>query len=174
MTTNNKIVTEITFCPLEKCIPLFSLTLKNMKREMNGQGFLLRTLFIVVVFGNNLNIPASTVVQINNKARKYTITLPQGWDTIPQSFLEERLKQFNVDLGIYPVSQNDYTNGNYALICFIPTLQSLNAFTFKQIVADIAKSNETSELKNDTMQVYFNQMNTEVRDEKYLYATPIL
>ena len=56
---------------------------------------------------------------------------------------------------------------DYALIGFIPTLQSLNAFTFKQIVADIAKSNRKSEVKNDTLQIHFNQMDTKIQDGKY-------
>jgi hypothetical protein len=105
---------------------------------------------------------------IDNQACKYAITLPEGWDTIPQSFLKEKLKQFNVDMGIYPVAQGDYTKGYYALICFMPAIKTLNAFNFKQIVADFTKAGKQGEIiKTDSMQVRFNKMNTKVEEGDY-------
>ncbi|MDR0682422.1 MAG: hypothetical protein LBG15_11340 [Dysgonamonadaceae bacterium] len=114
-----------------------------------------------------MNVYASGIVSIDNRACKYAITLPEGWDTIPQSFLKEKLKQFNVDMGIYPVAQGDYTKGYYALICFMPAVKTLNAFNFKQIVADFTKAGKQGEIKTDSMQIRFNKMNTKVEEGDY-------
>jgi hypothetical protein len=123
--------------------------------------------FFISVCG--MNVFASKVVSVNHQACKYIITLPEGWDTIPQSFLKEKeqLKPFNIDLGVYPVEQGDYTKGNYALVCFMPAVKTLNAFTFKQIVADMTKANNQGEIKTDTLQARFNKMNTVVKDGNF-------
>jgi hypothetical protein len=114
-----------------------------------------------------INVYASDTVSIDNRACKYVITLPEGWDTIPRSFLRERLGSFDVDMGIYPVAQGDYTKENYVLVRFIPAIKTLNAFNFKQIVADFAKSGKQEEIKTDSLQVRFNKMDTKVKEGDY-------
>jgi len=98
---------------------------------------------------------------VNNGACKYSVALPDGWDTIPQTFITEKLQQqLKVDAAIYPVEQSDYTEGNYALIGFMLMLKSLNAFTFKQIVAEIDKSNRLGEIHSDTINIAYAGIDT--------------
>ena len=92
-------------------------------------------------------------VEISQSACKYAIDVPEGWDTIPKDVLKAKLGLLNLDLGIYPASQEDYFDGNYVLIGFMPTVNSLNKFTFEQITSDIEKMNSQGEIKNDTIKI---------------------
>ncbi|MFK2338778.1 hypothetical protein ACIXMT_09575 [Bacteroides fragilis] len=45
-------------------------------------------------------------------------------------------------MGLYPVSQKEYFTGNYALVGFMPVLQSLHSYSFDRIVSDMKEMND--------------------------------
>ena len=94
-------------------------------------------------------------ISVSHPTCQYDIHIPTGWDTIPQAVLRERIEVFDVDLGIYPIAQDDYFSGNYALYVFMPTLVSLNTLRFDQIVTEITAQNKQGEILHDTLQVSF-------------------
>jgi hypothetical protein len=103
---------------------------------------------------------------------KYNICVPEGWDTIPHDTLKGKLPQFNfkemVITAIYPVAQTEYFRGNYALISFMPTINNLNKFSFKQLLSDIEKTNQSGQIKSDTLQVTFDSINSLVYGNKHV------
>jgi hypothetical protein len=131
------------------------------------------TYFLLIVMGvilcglSCINISASVVVPINNNSCKYSVELPQGWDTIPKVAIKEKLQQYNVDLGIYPVNQKEFFSGNYAFFVFTPSIKSLNLLTFDQIASETKKQMNQAEIKNDTLRVCFIQTDTEVKNSAY-------
>ena len=78
---------------------------------------------------NALNTCARSV-DISHKGCKYSIDLPSGWDTIPHDTLKKIFPRLDLDMGLYPVSQKEYFTGNYALVGFMPVLQSLHSYSF--------------------------------------------
>jgi hypothetical protein len=113
---------------------------------------------------------AVKIIPVNHTSCNYTVTIPDGWDTIPSSILKEKLKssQFSIDIGIYPVVQGDYFNGNYSLISFLPAVNMLNQFKFDKIVEDITKMNKSTKIHNDTLHVHFEKIEPIIRDNDYL------
>ena len=97
-------------------------------------------------------------IEISQSACKYTIDVPEGWDTIPKEVLKTKLGILNMDLGMYPVAQKDYFSGNYVLIGFMPTVSTLNKLTFKQIISDVSKMNSQGVINSDTLKVLFDKM----------------
>ena len=131
--------------------------------QLDNYIFLLILLFLY----GTIELTASNVVTVTNQGCNYSVAIPAGWDTIPQTIIKERLQQYNVDLGIYPITQEDYFAGNYALFTFIPTLKSLNQLTFNQIVSDQKNLIHQGEVGNDTLRVRFIQTHSEVKDSTY-------
>jgi len=123
-------------------------------------------LILFLIFGK-AEVTASNVINISNSGCKYSVEIPEGWDTIPKIALQEKSNQYNIDLGIYPISQKDYFNGNYAFFVFTPTIRSLNLLTFEQIVSGIKNQIKQKEINNDTLQVRFIQTDTEDKDGIY-------
>ncbi|GHT21772.1 hypothetical protein FACS189430_02410 [Bacteroidia bacterium] len=103
-------------------------------------------------------IEASQTISVSHQACRYELQIPDGWDTIPQKALKEKMKQYSVDWGIYPVSQEGFFSGRYALIGFIPTAGTLNQFTPEQIAGNISKFNQQSEITNDSLQLKYENM----------------
>lgn len=81
-------------------------------------------------------------VDISHKGCKYSIDLPSGWDTIPHDTLKKIFPRLDLDMGLYPVSQKEYFTGNYALVGFMPVLQSLHSYSFDRIVSDMKEMND--------------------------------
>jgi hypothetical protein len=50
----------------------------------------------------------------------------------------------------------------------MPTINNLNKFSFKQIVLDFEKANQASKIKNDTLQVSFDSINSSVQHTNYV------
>ena len=90
---------------------------------------------------NALNTCARSV-DISHKGCKYSIDLPSGWDTIPHDTLKKIFPRLDLDMGLYPVSQKEYFTGNYALVGFMPVLQSLHSYSFDRIVSDMKEMND--------------------------------
>jgi hypothetical protein len=115
----------------------------------------LKILYIFVLGFMWGNLFASGEVPITHPSCKYTVQYPEGWDTVPLDTIKNRLKNTAFDLGIYPVSQKHYFDGNYILTGFMPVMRSLSSFTFDQIVRDVTAQNKQSEIVSDTMDVRF-------------------
>jgi hypothetical protein len=126
------------------------------------------TLIIIGLYAINI-AEAVKIIHVHHSSCDYTVYIPDGWDTIPSNILKEKLKlsSVNIDLGIYPVAQTDYFSGNYSLISFIPTVNMLNKFPFAAIVEDIANMNKSSEVHNDTLHTYFENIEPIIRDTNY-------
>ena len=90
---------------------------------------------------NALNTCARSV-DISHKGCKYSIDLPSGWDTIPHDTLKKIFQRLDLDMRLYPVSQKEYFTGNYALVGFMPVLQSLHSYSFDRIVSDMKEMND--------------------------------
>ncbi|MDR2131233.1 MAG: hypothetical protein LBP56_08765, partial [Odoribacteraceae bacterium] len=125
-------------------------------------------LIIIILCVINISGTAK-IIPVYNTSCKYTIRIPDGWDTIPRSILKEKLKSspFSIDIGIYPVAQTDYFSGNYSLIGFIPTVNMLNQFHFTAIVNDITNMNKAGVIHNDTLHVSFENIEPVVKDTIY-------
>jgi hypothetical protein len=119
----------------------------------------LMNLYGVTVFA------AVTIPVSHGDSGDYTVLLPEGWGVIPVDTIKSKLQQqFTFDLGIYPISQETWFSGNYALIGFIPAHSTLNGFTFNQIVKAVADLNEQSEIKSDTLQVHYEKTVPDMRN----------
>lgn len=131
-----------------------------MKLKKRITSLLIITLCAVNISG------AVKIIPVHNTSCKYTVCIPDGWDTIPRSILKEKLKSspFSIDAGIYPVVQSDCFSGNYSLIGFIPTVNMLNRFHFTAIVDDIANMNKSNAIHNDTLHVYCEKTEPVIRD----------
>lgn len=117
------------------------------------------TIGLVFLFGTNMS--ASMTIPVSNGYCKYSITLPQGWDTIPRTVLQANLNMANIDLAIYPISQKKYFRGNYVVFMFTPTLKPLTEFSFKQITEEIGKQSKQGEIVNDTLNIHLIKSYTE-------------
>lgn len=129
-------------------------------------------LFQLILFAIAFSTPelvksAPKSVSLTNAACKYDVTIPEGWDTIPQAILKEKITQYSIDSGIYPIDQEDYFKGNYVLFVFTPSLKSLSSFSFNEIVQEIAAQNEHSEIENDTLKVTLVNFYPEIKDSTY-------
>ena len=118
-------------------------------------------------FYGGIETTASNVVDILNKGCSYSVDVPEGWDTIPKTVLKEKLKQYDADLGIYLLSQEDYFSGNYAFFAFAPSIKPLNLLRFDQIVSDTKSQIKQGEIDNDTLRVRFIKMDLRKDDNAY-------
>jgi hypothetical protein len=124
-----------------------------MKKEIIYVLINLMNLYGITVFAS-VTIPVS-----HGNSCDYTVLLPDEWEVIPMDTIKSKLQQqIPLDLGIYPVSQESWFSGNYALIGFMPSNRTLTEFTFNQIVKAVANLNEQSEMKNDTLQVHYEKI----------------
>lgn len=87
------------------------------------------------MYGNN-------TIAITQHSCRYVFTIPEGWDTIPRSVLSHKLGKNPVNAALFPIEQKDYFDGNYVFISFLPTVNSLNNFNFKKIIADVNDMNQ--------------------------------
>ena len=110
---------------------------------------------------------SSITIPIHNRSYKYSITIPDGWDTIPKEMLAQRLGQYPVDIAIYPAQQEGYFEGNYVLINFLPTAKTLNEFQFKKIVEDVTNTSKQSTIQTDTLQITYKSTESKSENENY-------
>lgn len=107
-------------------------------------------------------------IRVTNKSCKYMLAMPNGWDTIPKSILMEKFPGYSIDAGLYPLQQSDYFKGNYILISFLPTMKTLDRFSFKQIMEDVVKMNKQGFLPNtDTLKVAYKGTESKTIDGYY-------
>ncbi|MEY8587348.1 hypothetical protein [Phocaeicola sartorii] len=84
-----------------------------------------------------------TTITVAQRSCQYVFTIPEGWDTIPQSTLSSKIGKTSVNAGLFPIQQKAYFDGNYVLISFLPTISSLNNFNLKKIIADVNEMNKS-------------------------------
>ena len=117
----------------------------------------------------------SITIPTNNKSCKYTITIPDGWDTIPKEVLVQRLGQYPVEIAIYPTQQDGYFEGNYVFINFLPTMKTLNEFQFKKIVEDVTNTNKQSVIQTDTLKITYKNTESKIENENYhIYSYSVI
>ena len=114
----------------------------------------------------------SIIIPINNRSCKYTITIPDGWDTIPKSILAQKLGLHPIEIAIYPTQQEEYFEGNYVLINFLPTMKTLNEFSFQKIVEDVTNTTKQGlSSGTDTLQVTYKGMHSKNENGNYHIST---
>lgn len=118
------------------------------KRKMKKIFIILMGLFLIY----DIQISAQQI-HISDKGCEYTVNILTGWDTIPHMTLTEKFPQLKLNIGMYPATQKEYFSDQYILIGFSPTIHTLNAFSFEQVVDDIQKTNEQTNFKSDTLSI---------------------
>jgi len=114
----------------------------------------------------------SITIPINNKSCKYTMTIPDGWDTIPKEILTQKFGQHPVEIAIYPIQQEEYFEGNYIFISFLPTIKALNEFSFKKIVEDMTSASKQGlSSGTDTLQITYNGIESKNENGNYYIST---
>ena len=123
-------------------------------------------LFILMLFCIK-QVYCSITIPVILKSCKYTITIPDGWDTIPKNVIVQKIGQYPVEIAIYPNLQEEYFDGNYVLINFLPTMKTLNEFQFKKIVDDVINTNKQGVIQTDTLQVTYKNTESKIENENY-------
>ena len=126
----------------------------------------MKTLLIILALqllqgGYSVSDYASTL-EIKNKNCEYSIQLLKGWETIPLDTINYRFGKGLIDAGFYNTKNASYFDGEYIQYIFIPTVKSLNQFSFKQLSDNFSKigSNNISKTynqnKKDTISLVVN------------------
>ena len=102
---------------------------------MNSIRKLLVVLLLLTAISLSTLLHAETI-NVKTSACNYKIIIPTGWDTIPTDTIRLILKNDLINIGIYK-KNNDYFTGGFIQYIFIPTVKSLNQFSFSQITEDI-------------------------------------
>ena len=108
-------------------------------------------------------------IPIARQSCKYSIDISDGWDTIPQNVFLQKLGKFPLDIGLYPVCQKDYFDGNYIFISFLPTMKTLNGFKFDAIVEEVLAMNRKNMPANDSLKILNSK--SEIVNGKYCIQT---
>jgi len=120
--------------------------------------------FIIIFSLHIVSLLTVATVPIFHSSCKYAVLIPEGWDKIPVDTIKNKLNGVIFDLGIYPSSQDGFFNGNYVLINFMPSQNTLTGFTFEQIEKDILNLNKQGEIKNDSLQVHFEKISPDIQN----------
>lgn len=111
---------------------------------------------------------ANNTVNIKQKSCKYSITIPEGWDSIPHDTITKRLGNVNIDLALYKKDGRGYFNDCYILIGFAPTTKALSQYSFKDIVKEVRTlSKQTTSSSNDTINVETNDVEGSMDNDVY-------
>ncbi len=112
-----------------------------------------RLIFIMILQLIQVSYCASchaTNLEIKNKNCEYSVQCPTGFDTIPIDTLSNRFGLGLIDAGFFNTKNESYYDGEYIQYIFLPTVKSLNQFSFKQLAADFSKSIKTGENQKQT------------------------
>ena len=142
--------------------------MKSLNVKIKGEGLKKYVSIFILLLMYTPPVYCSITIPVSLQSCKYVMTIPNGWDTIPQEVLKQKLKQFPVEMAIYPTQQKDYFDGNYVLIGFLPTMNTLNEYPFGKIV-----ENMTNMIRNgissyaDTLQVTYKGIDSKIENENY-------
>lgn len=95
---------------------------------------------ILILIGIICPISSATTIEVKTKSNIYTVKAPCGWDTIPRDTLNIRFGPDAIDIGLYKKGNETYFEGEYIQYIFLPTVKSLNQFSFEQITKDFEES----------------------------------
>jgi len=133
-----------------------------MKKRM----FLLAVFLPLVLFANAVGTPERIPVQV--QSCKFSVTVPEGWDTIPQSALAQKLGKGVAVMGLYPKGKTDYFEEKYMVLSFLPTLNSLNNLPCKAIYDELkGMMKQNSIPNNDSIHVVYNGMDSLSAGDKF-------
>lgn len=133
----------------------------------------IKSIFVLLAFMHfTENAYAGDVVNIDQQSCKFSVSMPDGWDSIPSSEVRKKLGDMPISLALYPRKQNSYFVGNYVLISVMPTIKPLANFNFKEIVADIEKmAKETQTKQTDSLRVEQKKIDNYISDSYYHICT---
>lgn len=115
---------------------------------------------------------ASQNVSINLPSCRFTITIPQGWDSIPQDVILKKNGTALPCFGFYPKQQGDYFKEIYVLVSFLTTANVLNGFTFEEIARNLKRMNEQSKMPNtDSLRMVYNGTDKYTHGGKFYIRT---
>lgn len=115
---------------------------------------------------------ANNTVNIRQKSCKYSITIPEGWDSISHDTITKKLGNVNIDVALYNKDSGGYFDDCYILIGFAPTTKALSPYSFKDIVKGLkTQSKQTTSSVNDTINVETNDVECYIDNDVYRIAT---
>ena len=95
---------------------------------------------LLFLFGIICPLSKAVTIEVKNKSCEYSIQIPSEWDTIPADTLNSRFGKGMIDIGLCKKENDAYFDGEYIQYNFLPTIKSLNQFSFKQIATDFKSS----------------------------------
>ena len=103
----------------------------------------MKTLLIILALQflqKGYSVPnCASTLEIKNKNCEYSIKHLKGWHIIPSDTLDIRFGKGFVDAGFYNAKNENYFDGDYIQYIFLPTVKSLNQFSFKQLSDNFSK-----------------------------------
>lgn len=114
-------------------------------------------------------------IVINKLACKYSMSIPENWDTIPRKVISDKMgREYDFDIALYPRTSNEYFHDYYVLVSFLPTNNSLNTFTFDAICSQVQQSNgQAQKTIGDSIKLNNVHTSTKVSKGKYNILTEI-
>lgn len=127
---------------------------------------------IIVSMVVSLNVNADVTVNINQKSCKYSVIIPEGWDSIPHDTMLSRFKGISVDIALYRKGSKGYYDDCYVLIDFLPTAKTLSQYPFKDIFTEVKNMNAQATLPhNDSLKVKYKGTEAKVVNDTYRIVT---
>lgn len=116
----------------------------------------IRIFFVLLLFFVQLSeiVQASNIVNINQQSFRFSMTIPDGWDSIPSAEIKKKFGDMPIVLALYPKKQDSYFLNNYVLITVMPTVKSLDNYKFNDIVTQVKQMAKTVQYKqSDTLRI---------------------
>lgn len=124
----------------------------------------------MILFANAAGVKERIPVQL--KSCKFSVTVPEGWDTIPQSALAQKLGEDVAVMGLYPEGKSDYFEEKYMILSFLPTVKSLNNLPFKEIFDEMKGMTKQSSIPNNhSLRVVYNGIERFSNEGKFWIRT---
>jgi len=139
---------------------------------MKNRMFLLAVFLPLVLFANAAETLERIPVQV--QSCKFSVAVPEKWDTIPQSALDQKLGKGVAVLGLYPKDQVDPFRERYIILSFMPTVKGLNSLSYDAIFENLKEMNEKNHMPDtDSLRVVYNGMERFSNDGKFWICTSI-
>lgn len=149
--------------------------MKNLKlMKDNYMNSIIKSFTMLFSLGIICPLSFATTIEIKNKSCEYTVQVTSGWDTIPRDTLNNRFGIDVIDIGLYYKDNETYFEGEYMQFVFLPTVKSLNNFSFKQIVKDFKGSVSQTNNQSKVDSIYLLTHDFIVSEEQmclYIYGT---
>lgn len=133
-----------------------------------------RVILLAVFLPLVLYVNAATLdcIPVQVKSCKFSIPVPESWDTIPQNALEQKLGKGVAILGLYPKEQALFFEEKYIILSFMPTVKGLNSMSFDTIFDKLKEMNERNRMPDtDSLRIIYNGMDRFSKDGKFWIRT---